>query len=113
MARKRVTAQDLYNFTKCLHRVFLDSNGDPWEKSEVSSFVKLLWEVFFVGKQKFALRQQGLRTIDDIARMDVQTYLIPPPQDSENGENLSDADEGTGASPLRRKAGDPSGLYVS
>jgi predicted RecB family nuclease len=69
--------------------------------------------LFFVGKQKFALRQQGLRTIDDIARMDVQTYLIPPPQDSENGENLSDADEGTGASPLRRKAGDPSGLYVS
>jgi hypothetical protein len=45
MARKRVTAQDLYNFTKCLHRVFLDSNGDPWEKSEGSSFVKLLWEV--------------------------------------------------------------------
>jgi uncharacterized protein len=31
-----------------------------------------------VGKQKFALREQGLRTIEDIARMDVETYLTPP-----------------------------------
>jgi len=41
----RLTAQDLYNYTKCLHRVYLDANGNPAEKSEVSSFVKLLWEM--------------------------------------------------------------------
>lgn len=40
-----ITAQDLYNYTKCAHRVYLDAHGDPLEKSEVSSFVKLLWEM--------------------------------------------------------------------
>lgn len=34
--------------------------------------------LFFVGKQKFALREQGLRTIQDIADMDVDRYLVPP-----------------------------------
>ena len=42
---KKITAQDLYNMTRCPHRVFLDANGDPAEKGEVSSFVKLLWEL--------------------------------------------------------------------
>ena len=37
-----ITANDLYNLTKCAHRVYLDANGDPKEKSEVSPFVKLL-----------------------------------------------------------------------
>ena len=45
MTRSRITAQDLYNYTKCLHRVYLDANGASSDKSEVSSFVKLLWEV--------------------------------------------------------------------
>ncbi len=45
MSSHRVTAQDLYNFTKCAHRVFLDANGNPAERSEVSSFVQLLWEL--------------------------------------------------------------------
>ncbi len=39
-----ITAVDLYNHTQCAHRVFLDANGDPGLKSEVSAFVKLLWE---------------------------------------------------------------------
>lgn len=34
--------------------------------------------LFFVGKQKFALREQGLRTIEDIAKMDMPTSLNPP-----------------------------------
>ncbi|MEX2492000.1 MAG: hypothetical protein WD425_09600 [Nitrospirales bacterium] len=29
MPLQRITAQDLFNYTKCLHRVFLDSNRDP------------------------------------------------------------------------------------
>ncbi len=40
-----ITAQDLYNYTKCAHRVYLDANGDPAERSEVSEFVKMLWEM--------------------------------------------------------------------
>ncbi len=40
-----ITAQDLYNLTRCAHRVYLDAHGDPRDKSEVSSFVKLLWEL--------------------------------------------------------------------
>jgi uncharacterized protein len=40
-----ITAQDLYNYTKCPHKVYLDANGDPAEKGEVSSFAKLLWEM--------------------------------------------------------------------
>ena len=34
--------------------------------------------LFFVGKQKFALREQGLKTIEDIAEMDVSKYLKAP-----------------------------------
>ncbi len=40
-----ITAQDLYNYTKCAHRVYLDANGNPAERTEVSAFVKLLWEM--------------------------------------------------------------------
>jgi predicted RecB family nuclease len=40
-----ITAKDLYNYTKCLHRVYLDANGDPDAKGEVSRFAKLLWEL--------------------------------------------------------------------
>ena len=38
------TAVDLYNYCHCAHRVYLDANGDPALKSEVSPFVQLLWE---------------------------------------------------------------------
>ena len=48
-----ITAQDLYNFTKCKHRVYLDSNGDPAERAEVSSFVKLLWEMGLQTEQDY------------------------------------------------------------
>ena len=44
VAEKRVTAEDLYNYVKCSHRVYLDGNGDPQEKGQVNLFVKLLWE---------------------------------------------------------------------
>ena len=42
---KPITAQALYNLTRCPHRVYLDANGDSREKGEVNSFVKLLWEL--------------------------------------------------------------------
>lgn len=69
MARQRITAQDLYNYTKCLHRVWLDSKGDPSEKSEVSSFVKLLWEVGLQSERDSiaSLGDQEIEHMQDVA----------------------------------------------
>lgn len=39
-----ITAQHLYNYARCAHRVYLDAHGDPGERSEVGPFVQLLWE---------------------------------------------------------------------
>lgn len=72
MARQRITAQDLYNYTKCLHRVYLDSNGDPSEKSEVSSFVKLLWEVGLQTERDF------LCSLGDQEIVDLQHLAVEP-----------------------------------
>lgn len=71
MALKRITAQDLYNYTKCLHRVFLDSNGDPTEKSEVSSFVKLLWEVGLQTERDY-ISSLGDQEITDLQHLAVE-----------------------------------------
>ena len=72
MARQRVTAQDLYNYTKCLHRVYLDSNGDPSEKSEVSSFVKLLWEVGLQTERDY------ISSLGDQEIVDLQDFAVEP-----------------------------------
>ncbi|GJL69192.1 MAG: hypothetical protein NPIRA06_18270 [Nitrospirales bacterium] len=72
MARQRVTAQDLYNYTKCLHRVYLDSNGDPSEKSEVSSFVKLLWEVGLQTERDY------ITSLGDQEIVDLQDFSVEP-----------------------------------
>ena len=40
-----VTAQDLYNYTKCAHRVYLDAHGDPAARARANAFVRLLWEM--------------------------------------------------------------------
>ncbi len=66
----KITALDLYNFTKCLHRVYLDSNGNLEEKGEVSPFVKLLWEL---GLQTEA---EYLKTLGDIQHFDLRDFLI-------------------------------------
>jgi len=72
MALKRITAQDLYNYTKCLHRVYLDSNGDPTEKSEVSSFVKLLWEVGLQTERDY------ISSLGDQEILDLQVLAVEP-----------------------------------
>ncbi|HIN34069.1 MAG TPA: TM0106 family RecB-like putative nuclease [Nitrospirales bacterium] len=66
----KITALDLYNFTKCLHRVYLDSNGNPEEKGEVSPFVKLLWELGLQTEEKY------LKTLGDIQYSDLQDFSI-------------------------------------
>jgi len=46
--------------------------------------------LFFVGTQKFALKQAGLRTVDDIAVMNVADYLVPPNKIPRMGEKSLD-----------------------
>lgn len=66
----RITAQDLYNYTSCAHRVYLDANGDPKGKGEVSPFVKLLWEVGLQTEREY------ISTIGEIPVSDLSLLSI-------------------------------------
>ncbi len=66
----KITAQDLYNYTQCLHRVYLDTNGPSEEKSEVNRFVKLLWELGVQTEEEY------LKTLEDIQWEDLQDLSI-------------------------------------
>jgi uncharacterized protein len=65
------TANDLYNLTKCTHRVYLDANGDPKEKSEVSPFVKLLWELGLRTERDY-IAAQGEGQIADLQALPLE-----------------------------------------
>jgi hypothetical protein len=41
---KRISATDLYSFTKCPYRVSRDAFDDPKLKDPPNEFVQLLWE---------------------------------------------------------------------
>ncbi len=60
-----ITANDLYNLTKCAHRVYLDANGDAKEMVEVSPFVKLLWELGLQTERAY-LAEQGEGPVADL-----------------------------------------------
>jgi uncharacterized protein len=66
-----ITANDLYNLTKCAHRVYLDANGDPKEKSEVSPFVKLLWELGLQTERDY-IAMQGEGQIADLQALPLE-----------------------------------------
>lgn len=63
-SNSRITAQDLYNYTKCPHRVYLDANGNPEEKCEVSAFVKLLWELGLQTEREYIESLDGGECVD-------------------------------------------------
>ncbi len=65
-----ITAQDLYNYTKCPHRVYLDANGDPTERSEVGPFVQLLWDMGLQTEREY------LRTLGDMEYADLDALSI-------------------------------------
>lgn len=67
-----ITAQDVYNFTKCLHRVYLDANGNPEEKGEVGPFVKLLWELGLQTERDY------IAGLGDLPVVDVAPLSIEP-----------------------------------
>lgn len=60
-----ITANDLYNLTKCAHRVYLDAHGDPKDQVEVSPFVKLLWELGLQTERAY-LAEQGEGEVADL-----------------------------------------------
>lgn len=66
-----ITANDLYNLTKCAHRVYLDANGDPTEKSEVSPFVKLLWELGLQTERAY-IATQGEGQVADLQALPLE-----------------------------------------
>jgi predicted RecB family nuclease len=68
---KPITAQALYNLTRCPHRVYLDANGDPREKGEVNSFVKLLWELGLQTERDY-IASLGDLTVVDLQPMSVE-----------------------------------------
>jgi len=51
-----ITAQHLYNYTKCAHRVHLDAHGDANERASVSPFVELLWEMGMQTERDYVAR---------------------------------------------------------
>ena len=51
-----ITAQDLYNYTKCAHRVYLDAHGEASERASVSPFVELLWEMGMQTERDYVTR---------------------------------------------------------
>ena len=67
---KFITAQALYNLTRCAHRVYLDANGDPQEKGEVSAFVKLLWELGLQTEREY-IASLGDLTVADLQPLSV------------------------------------------
>ncbi|MDX1410950.1 MAG: TM0106 family RecB-like putative nuclease [Nitrospirales bacterium] len=68
---KLITAQALYNLTRCPHRVYLDANGDPQEKGEVNSFVKLLWELGLQTEREY-MSSLGDFTVADLQPLSVE-----------------------------------------
>ena len=69
---KTITAQDLYNFTKCHHRVYLDANGNPEERVEVGSFVKLLWELGLQTEREY-IASIGEVMVEDLESLSLET----------------------------------------
>lgn len=66
----KITAQDLYNYTKCAHRVYLDAHGDRAERSEASAFVRLLWEMGLQNEREY-MEAMHNRAYVDLQSMDI------------------------------------------
>jgi len=68
---RHITAQELYNITKCAHRVYLDANGDPKDRSEVGSFVKLLWELGLQTEREY-IGSVGDKSVSDLSQFRIE-----------------------------------------
>lgn len=66
-----ITAQDIYSYTKCPFRVYLDENGDTSAKVKINSFVQLLWESG-VKNEKDIIHSIGLDQIVEVKEKDIK-----------------------------------------
>lgn len=87
MDKKQTTAQDIYNYVKCPHRVYLDGNGDPKEKSEVNLFVKLLWEKGLQTEVEY-LETISVHQITDLSKKGVKEAWVETQRLMEKGAEL-------------------------
>ena len=72
-ASRVITAQDLYNYTKCAHRVYLDAHGDPASRARASAFVRLLWEMGLQTEREY------VRALGDIEYENLQALPASKP----------------------------------
>lgn len=70
-----ITAQDLYNYTKCKHRVYLDAKADPSERGEVSVFVQMLWEMGLQTEAEY-LDTLGAQEYENLASLSLDEAAI-------------------------------------
>ena len=82
-----IAAKDLYNYTKCLYRVYLDTNGNPSEKGEVSEFAKLLWEMGLQTERDY-LSSLGEKPITDLSALDLEKALDKTSEAMKRGDEL-------------------------
>ncbi len=82
-----IAAKDLYNYTKCLYRVYLDSNGNPSEKGEVSEFAKLLWEMGLQTEREY-LKSLGDKHITDLSSFDLEMACDKTLEAMKRGDEL-------------------------
>lgn len=65
-----ISASQLYNYSQCPHRVYLDVHGDPAQRDEPNAFVQMLWDHGNVHEKTIvsALTVADLSGLDDAAR---------------------------------------------
>jgi predicted RecB family nuclease len=82
-----IAAKDLYNYTKCLYRVYVDTNGNQSEKGEVSEFAKLLWEMGLQTEREY-LDSLGEKPITDLSAYDFEAARDKTLQAMKRGNEL-------------------------
>ncbi|MEW6325931.1 MAG: TM0106 family RecB-like putative nuclease [Nitrospirota bacterium] len=87
MPDPQITASDLYNYTKCHHKVYLDANGNPAEKGEVSSFARLLWEMGLQTERDYLGRFGGVE-VTDLSRKTPEAAWVGTAEAMRQGDAL-------------------------
>src|SRR5574340_165197 len=65
-----ISASQLYDFSQCPHRVFLDAHGNLAERDEPNAFVQMLWDHGNIHEDAIvaSLQVLDLSDLDDSAR---------------------------------------------
>jgi predicted RecB family nuclease len=82
-----ISAKDLYNYTKCMHRVYLDANGNLAEKGDVNLFAKLLWEMGLQTEREY-LHSLGEISVTDLTEFKPQKAWAKTLEAMQQGDEL-------------------------